>query len=144
MTQRQSSALCCREVIATEVSKASVSAAKYNLAANGITNVHIARLSSEEFTQAWRGEREFVRLKDLPRVQDRKFQTILVRTPGGSKTHAPILSSRSLLRSSRPCHSNVLVLILPLSRQAAFLSLSTESECKWHFCVVIAILTPSA
>lgn len=69
----------CREVVATEVAKASVAAAKYNLEANQISNVHIARLSSEEFTQAWRGDRDFFRLKDLPSVKDRKFHTLLVR-----------------------------------------------------------------
>ena len=114
LTQRQSLALCCREVIATEVSKASVSAAKYNLAANGMTNVHIARLSSEEFAQAWRGEREFVRLKDLPPVKDRKFQTILVRLPEAPKLMAPFCPPTS----SRPCHSNALVLSLPPFRLA--------------------------
>ena len=68
----------CREVIATEVAKASVGAALYNIAANKADNVHVARLSSEEFVQAWRGDREFFRMKDLPDVKGRTFQTLLV------------------------------------------------------------------
>lgn len=68
----------CREVIATEVAKASVAAALYNIEGNKLSNVHVARLSSEEFVQAWKGEREFFRMKGLPDVRDRKFQTLLV------------------------------------------------------------------
>lgn len=71
--------VCRRTVIATEISKASVAAAQHNLEANGVSNVHIARLSSEEFTKAWKGEREFFRMKDMPPVKDYQFQTVLVR-----------------------------------------------------------------
>ena len=53
----------CRSVVATEVAKPSVAAALHNAAQNGISNVHIARLSSEEFVQAWRGKRVFNRLE---------------------------------------------------------------------------------
>ena len=67
-----------REVIATEVAKASVAAALYNIEANKLSNVHVARLSSEEFVQAWKGDREFFRMKGLPDVRGRKFQTLLV------------------------------------------------------------------
>ena len=49
--------------MATEVAKPSVAAALHNAAQNGISNVHIARLSSEEFVQAWRGHRVFNRLE---------------------------------------------------------------------------------
>ena len=77
--KRSKPAWTCREVIATEVSKASVGAAVYNIEANGVGNVHVARLSSEEFVKAWRGEREFFRMKELPPVKDRTFQTLLVR-----------------------------------------------------------------
>lgn len=70
--------LLCREVIATEVAKASVAAAHYNIEANSLDNVHVARLSAEEFVQAWQGEREFFRMQGLPSVKARVFKTLLV------------------------------------------------------------------
>jgi tRNA (uracil-5-)-methyltransferase len=48
-----------RRVVATEMSKASVELAHKAFAANGITNIKIARLSSEEFTEAYEGARSF-------------------------------------------------------------------------------------
>lgn len=53
------------KVLATEVSKSSVHAAQYNLAANNVENVAIARMSSEEFSNALSGREEFTRLKDI-------------------------------------------------------------------------------
>ena len=50
-------------MVATEVAKPSVAAALHNAAANGEQSLHIARLSSEEFVQAWRGKRAFSRLQ---------------------------------------------------------------------------------
>ena len=40
-----------------------MAAALHNAAQNCVSNVHIARLSSEEFVQAWRGQRVFNRLE---------------------------------------------------------------------------------
>ena len=54
---------CCRKVIATEVAKSGVASAHENLKANAITNAFVARLSSEEFTSAWKKERVFSRLQ---------------------------------------------------------------------------------
>ena len=72
-----------RRVLATEVSKPAVAAAGENLAANGVGNVTIARLTAEELGMAWRGERTFERLRlagvDLAAMN---FTTILV-SPGG-------------------------------------------------------------
>lgn len=42
-----------RKVVATELSKASVAAARRNFALNGVDNVFVARMRSEEFTEAW-------------------------------------------------------------------------------------------
>lgn len=42
------------QVVATEVSKASVAAARHNIAANAADNIFLARMSSEEFTETWR------------------------------------------------------------------------------------------
>ncbi len=53
-----------RSVVATEMSKASVSLARDNLARNGVDNVRVARLSAEEFVQAYEGTRRFDRLRD--------------------------------------------------------------------------------
>ena len=70
------------QVIATELAKASVRAARENLDANGIDNVQIIRLSAQEVAQAMRGEREFRRLAEmaLP-LGSYDLRTILVDPP---------------------------------------------------------------
>ena len=55
-------------VIATELSKVSIRAARTNLQENTIDNVQLVRLSAEETTQAMNGAREFRRLRDLPKA----------------------------------------------------------------------------
>ncbi|WP_421224027.1 tRNA (uridine(54)-C5)-methyltransferase TrmA [Aeromonas enteropelogenes] len=69
-----------RKVLATEIAKPSVDSAQYNIAANGVDNLIILRMSAEEFTMAMRGEREFNRLKgvDLSAYQ---CNTIFVDPP---------------------------------------------------------------
>jgi tRNA (uracil-5-)-methyltransferase len=52
-------------VIATEMSKTSIRAARENTLANAIQNIEVIRLSAQEVTQAMNGEREFRRLADL-------------------------------------------------------------------------------
>ncbi|CAG2157570.1 unnamed protein product [Oppiella nova] len=44
--------------------KSSVYAAQWNIQQNQINNIQVARLSAEEFTQAYNGEREFRRLQE--------------------------------------------------------------------------------
>lgn len=68
------------KVLATEISKTSVQSAHENFAMNSISNVEIARLSSEEFTQAMNKEREFRRLKDID-LDSYQVSTILVDPP---------------------------------------------------------------
>lgn len=68
------------QVLATEVSKTSVDAALFNMQANGVTNLKLARMSSEEFTQAMDGVREFNRLKHVS-LADYQFSTIFVDPP---------------------------------------------------------------
>lgn len=68
------------KVLATEVSKTSVNSALYNIQQNNISNIHVARLSSEEFTQAQNKVREFRRLKDTP-LDDYNFSTVFVDPP---------------------------------------------------------------
>ncbi|KFM28206.1 tRNA/tmRNA (uracil-C(5))-methyltransferase [Auxenochlorella protothecoides] len=69
-----------RRVVATEVSKRSVAAARRNCAQNGVNNVFLARMRSEEFTEAWRTGGKKERLKGLDLVEC-DFQTLLVDPP---------------------------------------------------------------
>ncbi|MGD9660594.1 MAG: tRNA (uridine(54)-C5)-methyltransferase TrmA [Porticoccaceae bacterium] len=69
-----------RRVLATEVSKLSVRSAEYNLSHNGIDNVAIVRMSSEELTQALNGVRPFTRLKNID-LESYEFSTIFVDPP---------------------------------------------------------------
>jgi len=69
-------------VIATELSKASIRAARENLQQNGIENVQMIRLSAEEVTQAMTGERQFRRLAELPKpLYEYDLRTIFVDPP---------------------------------------------------------------
>ncbi|MFL0797913.1 MAG: tRNA (uridine(54)-C5)-methyltransferase TrmA [Cellvibrionaceae bacterium] len=67
-------------VLATEISKLSVRSAEYNFNANNIENVSIARMSSEEFSQAMDKVREFRRLKDID-LDSYDFSTVFVDPP---------------------------------------------------------------
>ena len=53
-----------RRVVATEMSKASVELARSNLAANRISNTRVARLTAQEFAEAFAGGRSFTRLHE--------------------------------------------------------------------------------
>ncbi|MDG1773574.1 MAG: tRNA (uridine(54)-C5)-methyltransferase TrmA [Oceanicoccus sp.] len=68
------------KVLATEISKTSVRSANYNFELNGISNVTVARMSSEDFSSALAGEREFRRLKDID-LSSYQFSTVLVDPP---------------------------------------------------------------
>ena len=68
------------KVLATEVSKTSVKSARYNFQLNGVENVEIARMSSEEFTQALNHEREFRRLAHID-LASYQFGTVFVDPP---------------------------------------------------------------
>lgn len=73
---------CFSKVLATEVSKTSVQAARWNITANKADNIAIARLSAEEFTQAYQGVRPFKRLMDENiDLKDYQFNTIFVDPP---------------------------------------------------------------
>jgi tRNA (uracil-5-)-methyltransferase len=71
---------CFNKVLATEVSKASIKALEHNVAANHCENIALARLSSEEISQALRGDRPFRRLAHL-NLADYQFSTVLVDPP---------------------------------------------------------------
>lgn len=68
------------KVLATEIAKPSVDSAQFNIAANGVDNLIILRMSAEEFTMAMRGEREFNRLKGID-LKSYQYNTIFVDPP---------------------------------------------------------------
>ncbi len=69
-----------RRVLATEIAKASVAAAHYNIAINQIDNVRIVRMSTTEFIQAIQGVRNFNRLKNLE-LTEYHYETVFVNPP---------------------------------------------------------------
>lgn len=68
------------KVLATEMSKPSVRAAEYNLAANQVSNVTMARMSSHEISDALAGGRSYRRLKDID-LASFNFSTLFVDPP---------------------------------------------------------------
>lgn len=67
-------------VLATEIAKVSVASARENFKLNGVDNVVIARMSSEELTQAMNGVRAFRRLEGI-NLADYEFSTVFVDPP---------------------------------------------------------------
>ncbi|NWK73026.1 tRNA (uridine(54)-C5)-methyltransferase TrmA [Acinetobacter sp. SwsAc6] len=69
-------------VLATELAKSSVYAAQWNIEQNGVDNIQVARLSAEDFTQAYNGEREFRRLQEANiDLSTYDFDTVFVDPP---------------------------------------------------------------
>lgn len=69
-------------VLATELAKSSVYAAQWNIEQNQIHNIQVARLSAEEFTQAYNAEREFRRLQEANiDILSYDFDTVFVDPP---------------------------------------------------------------
>lgn len=82
------------KVLATEVAKTSVESAQFNIAKNNIENIQIARMSSEEFSQAMDGVREFNRLRHV-NLADYQFSTIFVDPPrAGLDPHTTSITQR--------------------------------------------------
>lgn len=67
-------------VVATEISKTSVKSAHFNIERNGIDNVQVARVSSEEFSDALAGKTELRRLSGMD-IESKNFTTVLVDPP---------------------------------------------------------------
>ena len=67
-------------LLATEISKRSIKAAKENCRLNGVDNITFVRMSSEEFTEALEGRRRFTRLKDID-LGSYDIGTVLVDPP---------------------------------------------------------------
>jgi tRNA (uracil-5-)-methyltransferase len=68
------------KVLATELSKTSVSAARWNLEANRLNNVMLARMASEEIAAALARVRAFRRLRDVD-LDAHRFSTLFVDPP---------------------------------------------------------------
>jgi tRNA (uracil-5-)-methyltransferase len=69
-----------KRVCASEISKVSIAAAKWNMAQNGVDNIEFARLSSEDFTSAMDKERVFRRLEGID-ISSYNFTHALVDPP---------------------------------------------------------------
>ena len=68
------------KVLATEISKSSINAAKNNMKLNGVENINFVRMSAEEFVEALDGVREFNRMKDIE-LTDYTLTSIFVDPP---------------------------------------------------------------
>ncbi|WP_428738663.1 tRNA (uridine(54)-C5)-methyltransferase TrmA [Sulfurimonas sp.] len=68
------------KVLATEISKSSINAAKANMALNNVENIEFIRMGVEEFVDALNGVREFNRMKHVT-MQDYKINSIFVDPP---------------------------------------------------------------
>lgn len=67
-------------VLATEISKASIHAAKQNMELNGVKNIDFVRLSAEEFTQALDRVRPFRRMEGID-LEKYRLKTLFVDPP---------------------------------------------------------------
>lgn len=69
-----------RKALGTEISRVSVASAQHNIEANHIANLRIARMSSEDFSNAWLGNTQSRRLREWG-VDEYDFTTLLVDPP---------------------------------------------------------------
>ncbi len=69
-----------KKVLATEISKSSINAAKENMLLNGVENIDFVRMSAEEFVQALDGVREFTRMKEIA-LDSYDLHTLFVDPP---------------------------------------------------------------
>ncbi|QOP41180.1 tRNA (uridine(54)-C5)-methyltransferase TrmA [Sulfurimonas marina] len=68
------------KVLATEISKSSINAAKANMALNSVENIEFIRMSVEEFVDALNGVREFNRMQHI-NIEDYNINSIFVDPP---------------------------------------------------------------
>ncbi|SIS82185.1 tRNA (uridine(54)-C5)-methyltransferase TrmA [Neptunomonas antarctica] len=67
-------------VVATEISKTSVRAAEYNIEVNGITNLDVLRMPSEDLTLVLQGKKQTRKVEGL-NLEACQFSTVLVDPP---------------------------------------------------------------
>ena len=68
------------KVLATEISKSSINAAKSNMILNDVVNIEFVRMSVEEFVSALDGVREFRRMKEID-IKSYNINSIFVDPP---------------------------------------------------------------
>ncbi|HSD37278.1 MAG TPA: tRNA (uridine(54)-C5)-methyltransferase TrmA [Rhodocyclaceae bacterium] len=85
------------KVLATEMSKPSVKAAHYNLDANGISNVSMVRMASDEISAALARVRPFNRMKDID-LDSYRFTTLFVDPPRSGLDAPTVELARSFER----------------------------------------------
>jgi tRNA (uracil-5-)-methyltransferase len=68
------------KVLATEISKSSINAAKENMLLNSVSNIEFVRMSVEEFVEALDGVREYRRMKDID-INEYEINSIFVDPP---------------------------------------------------------------
>lgn len=83
-----------QRVLATEMSKSSVRAAGHNLAENGITNVAMVRMASEEISDALARVRPFNRLREID-LDSYRFSTLFVDPPRAGLDAGTVALARS-------------------------------------------------
>jgi len=75
------------KVLATEISKSSINAAKTNMLLNDVHNIEFLRMDVEDFTKALDGVREYRRMKDID-ISTYNFSTIFVDPPRSGMDNA--------------------------------------------------------
>lgn len=109
------------KVLATEISKPSVKSAQYNFTTNGIDNVKVCRISSEDISAALNHVREFRRLEESGiALDDYNFSMVLVDPPRAG------LDDATLALIQRFDH------ILYISCNPQTLANNLNSLCKTH------------
>lgn len=73
-------ASCFERVLATEISKSSIAAARENMKLNGVDNIDFVRMSAEEFTMALDRVRVFNRMEGVD-LDDYRLKTLFVDPP---------------------------------------------------------------
>lgn len=114
------------KVLATEISKSSINAAKTNMALNDVQNIEFVRMSVEEFVEALDGVREFRRMGDID-INDYKIKSIFVDPPRSG------MDEKSCHFAARHEH------ILYISCNPETLSRDLELLCKTHKVVDMAL-----
>jgi len=73
-------AMLFNKVLATEISKSSINAAKENMRLNNVVNIEFLRMDVEDFVGALDGIREYRRMKDID-IETYEIETIFVDPP---------------------------------------------------------------
>ncbi len=115
-----------RKVLATEISKSSINAAKRNMDLNSVENIEFVRMSVEEFVQALDGVREFNRMKDID-MESYEINTIFVDPPRSGMDEATCEFAAR--------YDNILY----ISCNPETLARNLESLCKTHYIVDMAL-----